>query len=112
MDNLGRRPLYRVVRVLCRLLLLEHLVQDGNDPVLESAVVGVGHNHVADPVEAPAAEVLADVAEGRHVRVAEAFYEILLYPAGGGDDARDVLVLHEPPQDAPQPGGDEVRGVA
>ena len=111
-DDLGRGPLHRLLVVLGRLLLLEHLVQDGDDPVLEGAVVGIGHDQVADPVESLAAETGAVGAEGPHVRVAEAFYKVLLDAAGGRDDARDVLVLHEPPENAPQPRGDEVRRVA
>ena len=39
------------------LLLLEHLGQDGHEPVLELAVVGVGHEEVADTVDALTAQV-------------------------------------------------------
>ena len=39
------------------LLLFEHLRQDGHEPVLELAVVGVGHEEVADTVDALTAQV-------------------------------------------------------
>ena len=41
------------------LLLLEHLVQERHEPVLELAVVVVGHKHVADTVAAPARAALS-----------------------------------------------------
>jgi hypothetical protein len=43
---------------------------------------------------------------------AEALDEVLLDTAGGGDDARYVLVLHEVHDDFAEAGGYEIRGVS
>lgn len=94
------------------LLLREHRVEDGGQPVLELAVVVVGHDEVAYAVHAPPAEVRAVHAEVGEVRLAEAFDEVLLDPTGGGHDRVDVLVLDEVQDDLAEARGDEVRGVA
>lgn len=64
----------------------EHGVEDGNDPVFEEAVVVVGHDEIADSVEAFGTELRAGRGEGAHVGVAEAFYQVFFYSAGRGDD--------------------------
>ena len=56
--HLGGRPAGPLI-----VLLPLHSVQDGHDPVLEGAVVGVGHQQVAHPVEAPLAQVGAPQVE-------------------------------------------------
>lgn len=98
-DDLARGPVDGVLAVVALapagLLLLEHLVEDGDDPVLKGAIVGVGNDEVPDAVEALLAQVGARGAKGRHVRVAEALDQVLLDAAGRGDDGRDVLVLNE-----------------
>ena len=45
-SDLGWCPAEPIVR-----LLLMHLVEDGHDPLFEFDIIGVGHEHVADPVE-------------------------------------------------------------
>ena len=111
-DDAGRGPDELVLGPAAGLLLLEHGVEDGHDPVLKGAVVLVGHDEVADAVEALEAEALAVGAEGGHVGVAEALDKVLLDAAGGGDDGRDVLVLDQVAQDAAEARRDEVGGVA
>lgn len=104
MDDLGGRPVDLLIGTLAGLLLLQHFVEDGHDPVLKGAVVGVGDDQVTDAVEALAAEVGTGRAERADVGVAETLDEILLDAAGGCHDGRDVVVLDEPAEDAAQAG--------
>ena len=76
-------------------LLLEHLVEDGHEPVLELAVVVVWHNEVSDAVHPTATEGRAVEGKVREVGLAEAFDEVLLDPACGGDECTNVLVFDE-----------------
>jgi hypothetical protein len=85
-------------------LLLEHLVKDGDDPVLEGAVVCVGDDEVADAVEALAAEFGAGGAEGADVGVCKTLDEVFLDTSGSGDNGGDVAVFNEPAEDASEPG--------
>lgn len=112
MNHLARRPAKLGVGPARRLLLGKHRVEDGHDPVLEGAVVGVGHDEVADAVEALGAQRGAGGAEGGEVGRAEAFDEVFFDAAGGGDDGGDVPVLDEVAEGAAEAGGDEVGGVA
>ena len=77
------------------LLLCKHRVQYGCQPVLEFAVVIVRHDEVSNTVHAASAQVCAVEGEISEIGFAETFDEVLLDAAGGGDEARDVLVLHE-----------------
>lgn len=47
-DDCAWRPL----DLLWPLLLLDHLVENGHDPVFECAVVRVGHEQVTDTIQA------------------------------------------------------------
>jgi hypothetical protein len=93
-------------------LLRKHRVQYRGQPVLEFAVVVVRHDEVADTVHAASAQVRAIKGEVGEIGFAKAFDKVLLDAAGGGDDARDVLVLHEVQDDFAEARGYEVRGVA
>lgn len=59
-DNFGRRPVDLVLGSLAGFLLLEHFVENRDNPVFESAVVGVGDDQVADAVQALFAQIGAD----------------------------------------------------
>lgn len=111
-DDLGRGPVDGGLGVLGGLLFLQQGVQDRHQPVLEGAVVGVGHHQVADPVQALGPQVLAHGAELGHVGVAQALDEVLLDAAGCRHNGAHVLMLHEPTEDAPQAGRDHVGRVA
>ena len=52
MDDLAGCPVPRLAGRLARFLLLEELVEDGNQPVFEGAVVAVGHVEIADAIDA------------------------------------------------------------
>jgi hypothetical protein len=112
-NDLGRRPVNPLLLIqrLALLLLVEHLVQDRNHPVLKLAVVGVGNHEVADAVESLLAELGAGGVEGRQIGVAQALNEIFLDAARRRDDGGDVLVLDEPAEDGAEAAGDEVGGV-
>lgn len=60
-DDLARGPVYGVLAVVtlapAHLLLVEHLVEDGDDPILKGAVVGVGNDEVPDAIETLLAQV-------------------------------------------------------
>ena len=68
--DLGGRPAGSVL-----VLLSLHGVQDGHDPVLKRAVVGVGHQQVAHPVEAPPAQVRAPQMKVPRERGAQALHD-------------------------------------
>ena len=76
-------------------LLLEHLVEDGHEPVLELAVVIVGHNQVPDAVHAAAPQVRTVHVEVSEVCLTQAFDEVFLDTPCRGDNRADVLVLDE-----------------
>lgn len=111
-NHLARRPAELGVGPARRLLLGEHRVEDRHHPVLEGAVVGVGHDEVADAVEALGAQGGAGGVEGGEVGRPEAFDQVFFDAAGRGDDGRDVPVLDEVAEGAAEAGGDEVGGVA
>lgn len=106
-DKRARRPYAPTGLLLCK-----HRVQYGCQPVLEFAVVVVRHDEVANPIHAASAQVCAVEGEISEIGFAEAFDEVLLDAAGGGDEARDVLVLHEVQNDFAKARGYEIRGVA
>lgn len=96
MDDLARRPmhaLFGIGSVAAGFLLVQHGVEDRDDPVFEEAVVVVGHDEVADAVLAFGAEIGARCAEGSEVGRRETFYEVFFDAAGGGDDGGYVCVL-------------------
>lgn len=105
-DDLARRPAHGVRRVSSILLLVQHGVQDGHDPVFEEAVVGVGHDEVADAVHALGAQGGAVGGEGAEVGGREALDEVFLDAAGCRDDGGDVSVLSEVAEGFAQAGGD------
>lgn len=76
-------------------LLVVHPVQLRREPVLEAAVVVVGDQEVADPVDAAAPKVPARKRKVPHVGRLEALDEVLLHSPGGGDEDVDHLVLHQ-----------------
>jgi len=79
-DDLGGRPLG-----IGRVLLELHLVEDGQDPVFELAVVLVGHDEVTNAVESQGSPLFALDRAERFVRCqvcrAETFDQIFLYPS-------------------------------
>ena len=94
-DDLARRPVQRLVRLLAGLLLGEHLVEQRHDPVLKGAVVAVGHDEVADAVHALLAQAGAGRREGAQVRGRQALDQVLLDTAGRRDNGRDMAVLDQ-----------------
>lgn len=94
------------------LLLFQHLVENRDDPVFESAVIVVWDNEITDAVQTLLAQVGAWGAEGSHVCVAETFDEVLLNATSSGDDGGNVLVLNQPAEDTAEAGRDEIGGVA
>mmetsp|Transcript_37464 Transcript_37464/g.83373 ORF Transcript_37464/g.83373 Transcript_37464/m.83373 type:complete len:278 (-) Transcript_37464:453-1286(-) len=91
-DHLGGCPVDAVL-----LLLPVHVLQNGHDPLLKPAVVGVGDHHVADAVEALLAQILALEVEVPNVGVPQALDEVLLHPPGSGHDDVNHLVLDQVP---------------
>ena len=77
-DHLARRPVHGFVRLLALLLLGQHGVEDGQHPVLEGAVVVVGHDEVADAVEALCAQAGAGGGEVAQIGGPQALDEVLL----------------------------------
>ena len=110
--DLRRRPAGLVLRTLARLLLLQHLVQDRHHPVLEGAVVGIGHHQVPYAVEALRPELSARRMERGHVGVPETLDEILLDTPCCRNDARHMLMLHQIAEDAPESRRDHVGRIA
>jgi hypothetical protein len=106
-DERARRPY-----ATTGLLLFKHRVQYRRQPVLEFAVVVVRHDEVADTIHAPSAQVRAVEGKVGEIGFAKALDKVLLDAAGGGDDARDVLVLHEVQDDFAEARGYEIGGVA
>lgn len=93
-------------------LLREHGVENGHDPILEGAVVAVGHDEVADAIQALFPQGSAVSAEGGEESGCEALDQVLFDAAGRGDDGRDVAVLDEVADRGAEARGDEVGGVA
>jgi len=90
------------------LLFREHRIQYWHEPVLELAVVVVRHDKISDTIHAASTQVCAIEREVGEVRLSETFDKVLLDAAGGGNDARDMSMLHEVQNNLTQPGGDEV----
>ena len=118
-DDARGCPVQLVVRItglagVCcgGLLLVQHAVQDGQQPVLECTVIVIGHKQVADAVEAAGPQIGPDCCERSQVRRGQTLDQVLFDPARRGDDGGDVTVLDEEPQGLPQARGDEVGGVA
>lgn len=111
-DHLAWRPVHRLVRLLALLLLGQHGVEDGQHPVLEGAVVVVGHDEVADAVQALCTQAGAGRGELAQVGRAQTLDEVLLDAAGRGDDGGDMLVLYQVAQRLAQARGDQVGRVA
>ncbi len=111
-DDLAGGPVDGLLGVLGGLLLLEHGGEDGHDPVLKEAVVVIRDDEVADAVQALCAQGGARRGELAEEGGAQAFDEVFLNAAGGGDDGGDVGVLGEVAQGAAEARGDEVAGVA
>ena len=76
-----------------RSLFLEHLVKDGNHPVLELAVVVVGHDEVTYAVHTSLTEVCAIEVEVGEVRLAKTLDVVFFDASCGCDYTSDVLVL-------------------
>ena len=95
-------------------LLLEHGVEDWDDPLFKFLVVAVGDDEVADAVHAVGAEggTVGGEAAGGDVGGGEAFDEVFFDAAGGCYDCGDVVVLGEVTEGGAEAGGDEVGGVA
>ena len=94
------------------LLLRKHRVQYRHQPVLKFAVIIVRHDEVADTIHAASAQVGAIKGKVSEISFAEAFDKVFLDAAGGGDDARDLLVLHQVQNDFAKARGYEIRRVA
>jgi len=76
-----------------RLLLIVHLLDQGLEPRLEVLVVDVGHDQVANSVEALLSEVGAAQAEVAHVAVCHALHDVLLNATRRRHDHVHHLVL-------------------
>lgn len=107
LDERARRP-----HDGAALLLLERVVQQRHDPILEFAVVLIGHEQVADAVQTALAQVGAVEAEGTDAGGTQTLDEILLDAARGGDDDVDAAVAYQEVERLAQAGGDHVGGVA
>lgn len=73
-------PLYHLrwcPQYLLRLLVLKHFVEQWNHPVLELAIVIVGHQKVADTIDALLAQFLAGQFERTDISWSQAFDEVL-----------------------------------
>ena len=103
-DDLTRGPHHAL-----RVLLLLHNVQHGHDPVLELAVVVVGHQQVADAVEALLTKFGTLEREIPEVGWRQTLDEVFLDAARGGDQHVDHFVLDEVPELLADAAGDEVR---
>lgn len=93
--HFARRPAHGRLGPGTLLLLLQHRVEDGDDPVFEQAVVGVRHEQVADAIHALRSQGGAVGGEGAEVGGGEAFDEVFFDAAGGRDNGGDVPVLGE-----------------
>ena len=111
-DDLARGPVQRLVSLLASLLLLEHLVENGHDPVLEGAVVAVGDHEVADAVHALFAQVGARRGEGAQVGGGETLDKVFLNAAGRGDNGRDMFMLDQVAQCFAQARRDEIGRIS
>ena len=92
-DDLGGCPVDLVVGALASLLLLQHLVKDGNNPVLKGAIVVIRNHEISYSVETFLAQIRAVSTKRCKIGIAEALDEVLLDAACGGDDRVDVLVF-------------------
>lgn len=86
MDHLGWRPVDLFLSAFTSLLLLKHLVENGDDPVFEGAVVRIRNNEVSNAVETLAAEFGSRGTEGTNICVTKALDEILFDATSRGDD--------------------------
>jgi hypothetical protein len=77
------------------LLLRKHRIQYWGQPVFEFAVVIVWHDEATDTIHVASPQVSAVKIEVSEIHASKALDEVLLDAAGSGNDARDVLVLHE-----------------
>ncbi len=93
-------------------LLFPHLVQYRHDPVFEFAVIVVGHDQVAYPIEASLSQTGTVCGKIAEVGWAEAFDKVFLDATRCGDQRIHMLVLHQIPDHVAQAGRDEIRGVA
>ena len=95
----------------CILLLGKHLVQQRHEPVLELAVVIVGHDQVSDAIHASPTKIRSVHIEIGEVRLAEAFYEVLFNPSRCCDKRRNVFMLNEVQDYLAKPRGDQIGSV-
>jgi len=68
------------------LLLCEHAIKNGCDPVLELAIVVIGHEHVANPVQALFAQCPPIKVKISKIRVSKALDKVLLHTTSRGDN--------------------------
>jgi len=92
-------------------LLLDHPVEDGRDPLLKLAIVVVGHEQVAYPVEPLLAQCLAVELKVAHVGRRETLDKVLLYPTGRTHEHVHHAVLHEVADDVAHAARDQVGRV-
>lgn len=92
-------------------LLVGHGVQDGVHPVFKEAVILVGHNEVAEPVDALSAQLSAVQLEVAHVSGSQALDKVLLNAASSGHNRLHQIVLHKELDGLSHAGGDQVAGV-
>ena len=111
MNYLTRRPVQWLGRLLARLLLFQHLVQNGHYPVLEGAIVAVRHHQVTNTIHALGPKSGARRREGTQIGGRQAFDKVFLDAAGRGDNGRHMLVLDQVPQRLAQARRDEIRRV-
>lgn len=94
------------------LLFLQHLIQDGDQPIFKCTVVAVRDDEVADAVQSFGTQPSARGGKGAHVGGSQAFNEIFLHSASRGDNGGDVTVADQVADGVSKPGGDEVGGVS
>mmetsp|Transcript_9402 Transcript_9402/g.24335 ORF Transcript_9402/g.24335 Transcript_9402/m.24335 type:complete len:310 (+) Transcript_9402:40-969(+) len=95
-----------------RFLLCEHLIQHWHHPLLKEAVVAVGHEQVADAVDALTAQLGTAQGKIANVMMCEALHEVFLDPASRGHNHINEAMLCEVAQRLSCAGRDQVGRVA
>lgn len=116
--DLAGRPVQLVFLVarlprllLGRFLLLQHAVEDGHQPILEGAVVAVGHQQVPNAVQSLGPETSPRGCERAQVGRGQALDQVLLHSSRRCDDGGHMAVLDEIAEGLSEPGGDQVGRV-
>ena len=86
--------------------------ENGDNPVLELAVVVVWNQQVSDAIHALLPQLGAVQIEVGEIGFPKTLDKVFFDAARRGHDCRDMLVLDEVEDDFAEAGGDEVGGVA